>query len=567
MTRKLTRELVNRDTPVTINSDDALQRMQSKTLDVLVVGGGITGVSAALDARSRGLTVGLVERDDFASGTSSASSKMIHGGLRYVQQKHFRLVYHSLLERQRMYKRAPHLVSRLPFLFPIYREHGVFSPAMARAFRAGLAGYDVLGGWRIGRRHRRISAQDVMNHCPTLRTDGLEGGLLYYDCRTDDARLTVAVGRTAAALGAHVANGVDLVGLTPTATGHRAAVRATKPNGTTIDATIDARVIVNAAGVWSDAVTGLSDADHPHRIRPAKGVHVVVPWGKVRTQSTLVFPMLGGARGAGGTGFAVRWGDHCYIGTTDTPFDGDLDDVRCTREEAEVLIESLRGAVDTDVSVEDITGTWAGLRPLIDTGAEETAELSREHEVTSKHGIVTVAGGKLTVARTMAEIAIDKACEVLGTRRRCRTAGLPIIGGAGFDAEAAEATGGRMGHLSGRYGTEARFVEDLVQSNATLGEPLVPGLPYLKAEAVFAVRHEGANSVEDVLTRRIPARFLDSSGAASAAQSVAEILQRELSIPAHLAQGQTERFIADTRTEKELLEIPIGHTFVEAKSH
>lgn len=555
MPRDLRRELADRTRPVRLDSRDALSRMCSAPLDVLVVGGGITGVSAALDAVSRGLSVGLVEREDFASGTSSGSSKMIHGGLRYVQQKHFRLVYHSLLERQRMYERAPHLVSRLPFLFPLYAENGVFTPAMARAFRAGLAGYDLLGGWRIGRRHRRISAKEVMNHCPTLRDDGLEGGLLYYDCRTDDARLTVAVARTAVALGAHVANGAEVVRLERTQAGHRATVRSTASDGTSSQDVVEASVIINAAGVWSDAVASLSDADHPHRIRPAKGVHVVLPWDKVRTQSTLVFPMLGGARGAGGTGFAVRWGDHCYVGTTDTPFDGDLDDVRCTREEAEVLLESLRGALDTDVTVEDVTGTWAGLRPLIDTGSGDTAELSREHEVTSEDGIVTVAGGKLTVARTMAEIAVDEACAVLGVRRRSRTAALPILGGVGFDSEAAESTGGRMGHLASRFGTEARFVEDLVLADPRLGEQLVAGLPYLTAEAVFAVRCEAARTVTDVLTRRIPARFLESTAAAKAAARVGQILREELDLPPERVQEQVESFLEDVRREKELLGI------------
>ncbi|MFF2653667.1 FAD-dependent oxidoreductase [Streptomyces sp. NPDC058045] len=553
MSRALRRTVANQTAPVAFDRETALASMRRTPLDVLVVGGGITGVSVALDAVTRGLSAGLVERTDFAAGTSSASSKMIHGGLRYIEQKEIRLVYHSLLERQRMYERAPHLVSRLPFLFPIYRTDGVFSPALARTLRAGLVAYDALGGWRIGRRHRRISREQVLGQCPTLKPDGLLGGLLYFDCRTDDARLTLAVARTAALLGARIANRAEVVALSTSGGLHTATVRTTAADGTTEDIPVRARAVVNAGGVWSDAVSALADTGHRHQIRPAKGVHVVVPWEKVRSQSTLTFPMLGGARGKGGKGFVVRWGDHCYIGTTDSPYTEDLDDPRCTRAEAETLLESLNAALSTDISVEDITGTWAGLRPLIDTGGGDTSELSREHEVTEKDGVVTVAGGKLTVARTMAEIATDRVCRLLGIRRTCRTTDLPLVGGADFDAEAVEATGGRFGHLGGRYGTEARFVEDLIAADPALAEPITPSLPYHWAEAVYAIRHEMARTVTDVLERRIPARLLDSRAAALAAPRVGRLLAAELGVPAAEIERQVEEFTDDVRRERETL--------------
>ncbi|WP_019546018.1 glycerol-3-phosphate dehydrogenase/oxidase [Streptomyces sulphureus] len=560
MSRAPRSTVANQTAPVAFDREAALSSLRDKTLDVLVIGGGITGVSVALDAVTRGLTVGLVERTDFAAGTSSASSKMIHGGLRYIEQKEIRLVYHSLLERQRMYERAPHLVSRLPFLFPIYRSNGVFSPALARTLRAGLVAYDALGGWRIGRRHRRISREQVLTQCPTLKPEGLLGGLLYFDCRTDDSRLTLAVARTAALFGAHVANRAEVVALDSSEGRHTATVRATGADGTSEDIRVRAKAVVNAGGVWSDAVSALAEADHHHRIRPAKGVHIVVPWEKVRSQSTLTFPMLGGARGSGGKGFVVRWGDHCYIGTTDSPYTDDLDDPRCTRDEAETLLESLNAALETDVAVEDITGTWAGLRPLIDTGGGDTSELSREHEVTVKDGVVTVAGGKLTVARTMAEIATDKVCDLLNVRRSCRTARLPLVGGADFDAEAVEATGGRFGHLGGRYGTEARFVEDLIAADPALAEPMVPSLPYLWAEAVYAIRHEMAQTVTDVLERRIPARFLDSRAAASLADRVGKLLAAERRVPSHEVDRQVEQFVADVHREREALGLVAGAT-------
>lgn len=553
MTRAQRNLVAAQQAPVGFDRDVALEKMSSRVLDVLVVGGGITGVSAALDAASRGLRVGLVERDDFASGTSSASSKMIHGGLRYIEQKQFRLVYHSLLERQRMYERAPHLVSRLPFLFPIYRDHGVLGPAMAKGLEGVLTAYDVLGGWRIGRRFRRISPAQTLLECPTLKPEGLLGGLLYFDCRTDDARLTVTVARTAALFGAMVANRAEVVGLQRRPAGRTAQIRVTDPDGASRQIEVSAKVIVNAGGVWSDRISSLADAGHRHLIRPAKGVHVVVPWEKVRSQSTLTFPMLDNSRGKGGKGFVLRWGDYCYIGTTDSPYDADLDSPRCTRAEAESLLDSLNATLTTHLSVDDITGTWAGLRPLIDKGGNDTSELSREHEVMVSDGIVTVAGGKLTVGRTMAEIAVDKVCQELGVKKRCQTTDLPLVGGARFDAESTEATGGRFGHLAGRYGTEARFVEDLLLDDPDLARPVADRLPYLRAEAVYAIRHEMAATVTDILKRRIPARFLNSRAAADAAGWVGDLLHRELGVPQAEVDRQVAEFAADVAAEKAAL--------------
>ncbi|MGD8216346.1 FAD-dependent oxidoreductase [Aestuariimicrobium sp. Y1814] len=549
MSRMQSRIVARQTAPVSLDRNEAEQQLAGQRFDVLVVGGGITGVSVALDAVTRGLSVALVERHDYASGTSSASSKMIHGGLRYVEQKEFRLVYHSLLERQRMFERAPHLVSRLPFLFPIYREHGVFGPRMARAMQGALWVYDLLGGWRIGQRHRRISAAETLTHCPTLEPQGLLGGLLYYDCRTDDARLTLAVGRTAALFGAVLINHAELVGVHDDGGHYTSTVRLSDPEGTRREVEVVSSVVVNAAGVWSDKVAALDEPNHPSRIRPAKGVHIVVPWNKVRSQSTLTFPMIGGARGKGGKGFVLRWGDDCYIGTTDSPYAEDLDSPRCTRQEAQVLIDSLNAALTTTLTLEDISGTWAALRPLIDTGGADTAELSREHEVTVHGRMVTVAGGKLTVGRVMAEIAVDRVCELLKVRRRTRTKDLPLVGGAGFDAQAVEATGGRFAHLGGRYGAEARFVDDLVVADPRLGERVVEELPYLWAEVVHAIRHEGATTVEDVLVRRLPIRYFQAEAAARVAPRVAEVIAQELGVPASVLDQQVADLVADVRAE------------------
>ncbi|MDO8120491.1 glycerol-3-phosphate dehydrogenase/oxidase [Isoptericola sp. b490] len=525
--------------------------ISTSLLDVLVIGGGITGVSVALDAAMRGLRVGLVERDDFASGTSSASSKMVHGGLRYIEQREFRIVYHSLLERQRMYERAPHLVRRLPFLFPVRREAGPLGLRMAKGFEGLLVAYDAAGGWRIGRLHRRLGPDETLAHCPTLQPDGLRGGLLFFDTRTDDARLTLSVARTAAHEGAMLANHCEVSGLEDYVPGRPRVVHLTvrHADGSTSRRTARARVVVNATGVWSDEVNALSDGARPQRIRPAKGVHVVVPWERVRSQSGLVFPMLGGLRGRGGRGFVVRWGDYAYLGTTDTAYQGDLDDPRCERHEAELLLESLNGVLTTDLSLADVTGTWAGLRPLIDTGKGDTAELSREHDIVVANGIITVAGGKLTTSRSMAEQVVDRACTLLEIRRPCRTTHSSLVGGAGFDAEAVEATGGVFAHLSGRYGTEARFVQDISAADSAMAEPIARGLPYIWAEAVFAVRHEMAATVFDVLSRRIPARLLNSAAAAAAAPEVGRLLASELGVPDEEIARQVDEFLDDVERE------------------
>lgn len=540
---------------VTVDRFAALDALGSETFDVLVVGGGITGVSVALDAAQRGLRTALVEANDFASGTSSASSKMIHGGLRYVAQKDFRLVIHSLKERQRLYDRAPHLVSRLPFLFPNYRTPASsrFAGIVAKLFGNALLAYDLLGGWRIGRIHQSLDAAEALTHCPTLKSEGLTGASLWFDTRTDDARLTMAVGRTAAAFGAHLVNHCPLTAIDPPSkpgAPRVARVSAELPDGTTRQIAVTARVIVNAAGVWTDEVDLMADPAYTARIKPAKGVHVVVPWHKVRAQSTLVFPMLTDARGKGGTGMAVRWGDYCYIGTTDTPFEGDYRDPRCERGEAQELLNSLNAALDApDVTLSDITGSWAGLRPLIDTGGA-TSEVSRAHEITESDGVITVAGGKLTISRQMAQGAVDKACRILGTRRRCRTARTPILGGRRFDSESVEATGGTFGHLAGRYGTEARFVEDLAIADPGMALPIMDGLPYIWAEALFAIRHESAMTVADVLHRRIPARLFDSAAAAAAAEQVADLLGREVGTARAVLDRQVADFVSDVERER-----------------
>jgi glycerol-3-phosphate dehydrogenase len=500
-----------------------LARLAGEDFDVVVIGGGITGAGVALDAASRGLRTALVERHDFAAGTSSKSSKLVHGGLRYLQQGDVRLVYEALHERQRLRRNAPHLVHVLPFLIPVFGNEGVLPTKLARAFGSALWMYDLTGGWRIGRVHRRLRADAAYAHVPTLPTGRVACAYLYYDAQADDARLTLAVARTAAAHGAAVANGCRVTGLHKDDAGHVTAVEV-DADGRPI--TIRTRSVVNATGVWADDVVALDDASAPRTIRPAKGIHLVLPWTTIRNDIAVVVPVRNDRRSL----FVVPWGDNgdgtfqfTYVGTTDTDYDGPIDDPQCTPQDVAYIIAALNASITTGISAADVMGTWAGLRPLVDgaSSSGRTADLSRRHRVTvAESGVVSVVGGKLTTYRRMAEDAVDAVARHLGVRARCRTRRLRLVGVPADSAAPA--------HLRERYGSEAVDVLALVAADPGLGAPLVPGLPYLRAEAVFAARHEMARSVDDVLSRRTRARLLDRHASAEAADEVARLIGPEL---------------------------------------
>ena len=366
---------------------DALRRLADEEFDVLVVGGGVTGAGVALDAASRGLRTALVEKGDFASGTSSKSSKMIHGGIRYLQQREFRLVYENLAERQRLLDNAPHLVSPLPFLIPLFGRDGVVSKTVARSYATALWMYDLTGGWRIGKRHREVTKDEALAHLPTLNTDHLVAGFLYFDARADDARLTLALARTAAfEFGAVVANYTPVVRLTTGADGTaNGAVVRPAPDDETSEFPIRARVVVNASGVWADAVRALDEGRDPHAIRPAKGVHVTVPADRLPCDIAAVIPVPKDKRSI----FVVSWPetDLVYLGTTDTDYTGPLDDPACTPEDVDYLLDAANAITTSRLTRADVTGVWAGLRPLLappDKGghvSERTADLSRRHTV------------------------------------------------------------------------------------------------------------------------------------------------------------------------------------------
>ena len=516
--------------------DAALARLADETFDVLVVGGGITGAGVALDAASRGLHTALVEQRDFASGTSSKSSKMVHGGLRYLNQRDYRLVYEALHERQRLLRNAPHLVKPLPFLIPLYG-----GKTIAKALNSALWMYDLTGGLRIGKRHRRITPDDTIVHMPTLRREGLAAGFEYFDAQADDARLTLSIIRTAVLdHGAVAANYAPVTAFSKDDGGRLTGARVG-------DIDVRASVVVNATGVWADHVRGLDEGGNPGTLRPAKGIHLSVPWERVRCDIAVVIPVLKDKRSI----FVVPWDNRVYVGTTDTDYDGSIDEPVCTPDDVRYLLDAVNTFLTEPLSTDDVLGTWAGLRPLVrDASSDRTADLSRRHTVRrSASGLVTVTGGKLTTYRRMSADAVDAVVDVLGRGGRCRTARLPLHGVAGWDAVADE-------HLANRYGGEARTVQAMVAADAELAEPLVPSLPYLRAEAVYAARYEMAHTLDDVLSRRTRALLLARDGSAAAATDVAALVAPELGWDEAETARQVDAFRTMVATERTAAGLP-----------
>ncbi len=522
-------------TEVAFDRSVNLGRLAKEHFDVLVVGGGITGAGVALDAATRGLRVALVERHDWASGTSSKSSKLIHGGLRYLNQRDYRLVYESLHERQRLRRNASHLVRLMPFLIPLFGKDGLIDPRLAKAVNWVLWLYDLTGGWRIGKLHKRIDATAALQHFPTLNPERVQGGFIYYDAQTDDARLTLAVVQTAAQHGAVVANYCGVIGINTNRITLRPSLEkiSTEPTG---DIEVQATVVVNASGVWSDelqalVVGGTTQADtHKPTLRPAKGVHLVVERQRLSNDIAAVLPVRGTKRSI----FVVPKGDYTYIGTTDTDYDGPLEKPYCTSAEVDEVLAAVNAWTIDPLTRSDVRATWAGLRPLVATGELDkpghTPDLSRRHSVTvSPDGLINVTGGKLTTYRRMAADTVDVVMKQLGRRvglhNRCRTASLKIWGADGLEEMRGQST---SEHLDNRYGTMTPTILAMIKTDASLGEQLVDELPYLRAEALYAVRHEMAMTLDDVLSRRVPARWLNTRATSTAAEATASLIGPEL---------------------------------------
>jgi glycerol-3-phosphate dehydrogenase len=511
----------------TFRRDHSIEAMAHTTYDLIVVGAGMTGAGVALDAASRGLRVALIDGGDVASGTSSKSSKMVHGGLRYLQQREFRLVYENLRERRRLLENAPFLVRPLPFLVPLFGRNGVASKALVKGYSTALRIYDLSGGWRIGQRHRKITRDEAIAHLPTLNTDRLVAGFLYYDARGDDARVALALAKTAALdFGADVATYVRCVEILHDPTGR---VNAVVAHDLLADATftLTTRAVVNATGVWADDVFTMAEHTPSHRITPAKGVHLSVPRHRLPADVAAVLSVPGDRRSI----FVVPFegAAFTYVGTTDTAYDGDLDEPHCTTEDVAYLLAAVNASTSSNLTTSDVTGLWAGLRPLLAPvdGKEvkaRTADLSRRHQVTdSRDGVVHITGGKWTTYRLMAEDTVDALGPYVTDLKGGRTKRLRLHGVGSW-----RPTSEREIHLYDRFGEDAKVVLDLIAANEELGECPIEGQPYVGAEFVFSVRFEMATSMIDLLTRRTRAHLHDARatlrGAARVGALVAPVL-------------------------------------------
>jgi glycerol-3-phosphate dehydrogenase len=523
-----------------------LERMRSEVFDLAVIGGGVTGAGVALDAASRGLTVALVEKRDFASGTSSRSSKLIHGGLRYLERLHFGLVRESLHERAVLSRIAPHLSKPLQFLVPVYSS-SERSPLGANRLKlaAGLWLYDLLAGRRNIGRHQWLSREAALKQAPALEPRGLRGAFVYYDCLTDDARLVIEVIKAAAAHGALVANYVSARGFRKDDDGvSKVEIDDTRDGGSF---ELRARVVVNATGVWSDEVSRLSDARAPKRLRPSKGIHVVVPSERLENQTAVLIPSLGESRFL----FVIPWQGRTVIGTTDTDYAGSLDDPRAEADEVDRVVQSAaRAFPDARLSTEDVISTFAGLRPLIAADGQSTKELSRKEEIFEDNsGLITITGGKLTTWRRMSERVADlvgRRLETIDGVRRPRahrsvTENIQLAGGtphndARQEAQRAAAEFGvdvaTVEHLMGTYGGNYRVVLELTRESEELKTTLIDGLPHIGAEVVYAARCEMAVTVEDFLSRRTRIELLARDQGRSCVTRVSSWLGRELGWPA-----------------------------------
>jgi glycerol-3-phosphate dehydrogenase len=500
----------------------ALQRMATEVLDVLVIGGGVTGAGIALDAATRGLSAGLVEQRDLAAGTSSRSSKLIHGGLRYLEQLDFGLVREALQERALLLEElAPHLVRPVSFVYPL--THRLWERAYVGA---GISLYDLMGGARQLPRHRHLTRRQAMELVPSLRRDALCGAIRYWDARVDDARHTMELARTAASHGAAIATSTRVTGLLRE--GERVVGVNALDQETGHELQFRARQVVNAAGVWADDIQAMAGRGRI-RVRASKGIHLLVPKDRIHSDSGVIL------RTASSVLFVIPWGRHWIVGTTDTDWDLDLAHPAASARDIEYLLNQVNRVLRTPLSEEDVEGVYAGLRPLLSGESEATSKLSREHAVApTAPGLTTVVGGKYTTYRVMALDAMDAVARNLPQRSPPSvTAKTPLLGAGGYHAlwnrrrRLAEEAGlhvSRIEHLLRRYGSMISEVLDILADRPELGERIEGADSYLKVEAVYAASHEGALHLDDLLTRRTRTSIQTFDRGLTAARCVAPLM-------------------------------------------
>jgi glycerol-3-phosphate dehydrogenase len=527
---------------------ERLRLLATEQFDVVIIGGGVTGAGTARDAALRGLRVALIEREDFASGTSSRSSRLIHGGVRYLEHGHLGLVFESSIERMRLLRLAPHLVRPLAFTWPVYQ--GARIPRWK--LNAGLMLYDALALFRNVKGHRGLNARQVIEAEPLLRSEGLKGGARYYDAATDDARLTFANALGASEAGAVVLNHASVRSLVIEEGKARGALVVDHLSGQEL--TVRAKALVNATGPWSDEIRKLDSNREAPSVRGSKGVHIAVPRERLgnRDALTLLSPVDGRVM------FVLPADTHAIIGTTESATRAHPAEVRASEKDVEYLLASANAFFpQAKLTRADVVSAWAGIRPLIAKGyADEgnAGSASREHAIDfSPTGVIAISGGKLTTYRVMARDVVNAVERQLGIpRRKSPTDTLPLPGGdmASFDAElqAAAAVVGQVEvarHLVRAYGSRWRQVWSLTQEEASLAQPLAPGLPYLRAEAAYGVSHEFVHTLADLLIRRLKVTFETRDLGAEAARSAAEVMAPRLGWDAVQTRQQLEAYSRD----------------------
>ncbi|HOT32855.1 MAG TPA: glycerol-3-phosphate dehydrogenase/oxidase [Rhodoglobus sp.] len=532
----------------------AIEVLKAKELDILVIGGGIVGTGSALDAATRGLRVGIVEARDWASGTSSRSSKLVHGGIRYLEQLDFRLVREALIERGLLLQRiAPHLVKPVRFLYPLTK------PVFERFYiGAGMLLYDLFsytGGRPPGvPHHRHLTRRQVLRAMPSLKANAFTGGLTYYDAQVDDARYVANLARTASFYGAHVASRVRVEGFIKV--GERVVGVQAHDLETGEKFEIRARQVVNATGVWTDDTQAMVGERGQFKVRASKGVHLVVPRDRFQSKLGLLL------RTEKSVLFVIPWGRHWLIGTTDTDWDLDKAHPAATAADIDYLLEHVNKVLAVPLTRDDVEGVYAGLRPLLAGESDQTSKLSREHIVAhSVPGLVVVAGGKWTTYRIMAKDAIDEAVAALDGRiSESITEDIALLGAEGYHAawnkrgKLARAFGVhkvRIEHLLNRYGVLTDELLDLIRERPELQEPLPGADDYIAAEVVYAATHEGALHLEDVLARRTRISIEAWDRGVSAAPVVAELMAAELGWDAARTKREVNYYLKRVMAERE----------------
>jgi glycerol-3-phosphate dehydrogenase len=531
-------------------------------LDVLVVGMGATGAGVALDAASRGLRVAVLDRGDLASGTSSKSSKLVHGGLRYLEHYEFGLVREGVTERQLLLRLAPHLVRPMDFLYPVWPN-----TARRRLLGLGLTTYDVFAFASLGsrgadvRRHEKVTAEEAIALAPALADSELLHSYLYGDCSTDDARLVLAVVQAARRFGALAVSYAEATGLLTDPAGRVCgAIVQDRLGGATVEVT--ARHVVNATGVWVDRLQSLEEPGRPPAVQPSKGVHLVLPQARLPLLTASV--LLPSRQGDGRSMFAIPYGEQTILGTTDTPYEGALEDLSLTAADLDYVLAAGNDVFGGRLNADDVLGAWAGVRPLIrDVGTASMSDVSRRHSLTEgSGGVLTITGGKLTTYRRMAKDVVDRICSRDGRRARCRTDEISLggtrpwavleqefsvaAGSLGLDQRVADG-------LLRQTGEQAYAVLSLIAEDPSLADVLSPAAPHIAAEVVHAARVEGAVTLEDVFSRRLRLSLRARDAGLSAAPRAARLLAAETGRDDRWAVAQVAAYADAVRRERGVL--------------